>query len=72
MSNELNLPQVDSNQGVEKSIYQKKWEAPELNFKCPSKGSEYLCQYFLNALYVSVACPYITEALSALIFTTQD
>uniref|UniRef100_A0A3B4U7I5 Nicotinamide riboside kinase 1 n=1 Tax=Seriola dumerili TaxID=41447 RepID=A0A3B4U7I5_SERDU len=23
---------------------QKKWEEPELNFKCHSKGSEYLCQ----------------------------
>jgi hypothetical protein len=34
MSNQLNLPQVDSNQW--------KQHAPELNFKSHSKGSEYL------------------------------
>ena len=43
MSNQLNLPQVDSKQVVETSQGdQWKQDAPELNFKYHSKGSEYL------------------------------
>ena len=46
MYNQLNLPQVDSNQVVE-TLKDDQWkqDAPELNFKSHSKGSEYLCKY---------------------------
>ena len=45
MSNQLNLPQVDSNQVVQTSK-NVQWEqdAPELNFESHSKASEYLCK----------------------------
>ena len=49
MSNQLNLPQVESNQVVETSQDQWKQNAPDLYSDSHSKGSE----YFLNALYVS-------------------
>ena len=41
MSNQLNLPQADSNQVVD----QWKQDAHVLNFMSHSKGSEYLCKY---------------------------
>ena len=43
MSNQLNLPQVDSSEVVETSQGWKQ-DAPELNFKSPNKGSEYLVE----------------------------
>ena len=42
MSNQLNLPQVDSKPVVETSQW--KQDAPELNFEPHRKGSEYLCK----------------------------
>jgi hypothetical protein len=44
MSNQLNLPQVDSNNVVDKYLKddQLKQEAPEFNFDSHSKGSEFL------------------------------
>lgn len=42
----IDLPQVDSNQGVKKHLKndREKLEAPELNSKCHIRGSEYSCQ----------------------------
>ena len=46
MSNQLNIPQVESNEGIETSQrWSRGWEAPGLNLKCHSKGS------FVNVLF---------------------
>ena len=43
MSNQLNLPQVDSKCGnISKMIKRNGRHPPELNMKCHSKGSEYM------------------------------
>lgn len=49
MSNQFDLPQVNSRQGVETAkIKREKKEAPELNFKCFCNGSEkfWSCDFF--------------------------
>lgn len=54
VSNINNLPQVDFSQGVKHpSNDQKKWAAPELNFRCCCKGSDYLCQCDILVFYIS-------------------
>ena len=45
MSNQLNLPQMDSNQFVDQlKDDQWKQDVPELSFESHSKVSEYLCK----------------------------
>ena len=48
MFNQLNLPQVDSNQVVEPS---KIFSTRNLNFESRSKGSEYLHKYGISVLF---------------------
>jgi hypothetical protein len=49
MSNQLNLPQVNSIQVVEISKDdQWKQDAPELNFESHIEGSEYFCKYTIS------------------------